>query len=83
VIAPDERESFLSPAIAGQKRYLELRDDRGSVVRLSFFGTPRAQRRRFLAALEPYVMADSVYRAGQIGQALSGELWWPRPRLRS
>jgi hypothetical protein len=59
---------------------LELRDEDGSVVRLSFFGTRPSQRRRLLAALEPYVMADGVTRTGLVREALDGRLWWPRPR---
>ena len=50
------------------------------MVRLSFSGTGRGPRRRLLAALEPYVMADGVTRSGLVTEALSGELWWPRPR---
>src|SRR4029077_9673067 len=64
----------------GPRVWLELRDARGSVARLNFYGTPRAQRQRMLAVLEPYVMADGVSRTGLVTSALSGELWWPRPR---
>ena len=80
VTAPDQPERFWGSALFGQKRYLELRDERGSVVRLSFSGTRRGPRHRLLAALEPYVMADGVSRTGLVTEALSGELWWPRPR---
>lgn len=83
VSAPDQPESFWSAMLSGRKRWLALRDERGSAVRLSFFGTPRAQRRRLLNALEPYVMADGVRRTGLVAEALSGQLWWPRPRPRS
>jgi hypothetical protein len=80
VTAPDQPEKFWDSTLFGQRRYLELRDERGSVVRLSFSGTGRGPRRRLLAALEPYVMADGVSRTGLVTEALSGELWWPRPR---
>jgi hypothetical protein len=83
VTAPDQPERFWGAALFGQRRYLELRDERGSVVRLSFFGTGRGPRRRLLAALEPYVMADGVSRTGLVREALDGQLWWPRPRQRS
>jgi hypothetical protein len=45
------------------------------VVRLSFHGTTGRRRQRMLAALEPYVMAEGVSRAGLVTEALSGELW--------
>jgi len=80
VTAPDQQEKFWGSALFGQRRYLELRDEHGSVVRLTFSGTGRGPRRRLLAALEPYVMADGVSRTGLVTEALSGELWWPRPR---
>jgi hypothetical protein len=80
VTAPDQPENFWALTLIGRKRWLELRDERGSVVRLSFFGTARDPRRRLLAALEPYVMADGVTRTGLVREALAGELWWPRPR---
>jgi hypothetical protein len=80
VTAPDQPEKFWGSALFGQRRYLELRDESGSGVRLSFSGTRRGPRRRLLAALEPYVMADGVARTGLVTEALSGELWWPRPR---
>ena len=83
VTAPDQPEKFWGPTLFGQRRYLELRDERGSVVRLGFFGTGRSQRRRLLAALEPYVMADGVSRSGLVREALDGQLWWPHPRPRS
>jgi hypothetical protein len=83
VTAPDQPEKFWGSTLFGQRRYLELRDERGSVVRLSFFGTGRGPRRRLLAALEPYVMADGVSRSGLVREALDGQLWWPRPRPRS
>ena len=50
------------------------------MARLNFYGTPRAQRQRLLAVLEPYVMADGVSRTGLVTEALAGALWWPRPR---
>lgn len=80
VTAPDQPEKFWGSILFGRRRYLELRDERGSVVRLGFSGTGRGPRRRLLAALEPYVMADGVSRTGLVTEALSGELWWPRPR---
>jgi hypothetical protein len=82
VIAPDRPEKFWGPTLFGRKQWLELRDESGSVVRLSFFGTGRGPRRRLLAALKPYVMADGVSRSGLIREALDGQLWWPRPRPR-
>ena len=83
VTTPDQPENFWGLTLFGRKRWLELRDERGSVVRLSFFGTGRGPRRRLLAALEPYVMADGVSRSGLVREALDGQLWWPRPRQRS
>jgi hypothetical protein len=83
VTAPDQPEKFWGATLFGRRRYLELRDERGSVVRLSFLGTGRGPRRRLLAALEPYVMADGVSRSGLVREALGGQLWWPRPRQRS
>ena len=82
VTAPDQPEKFWSSILFGRRRYLELRDERGSVVRLAFSGTGRDPRRRLLAALEPYVMADGVTRSGLVREALDGQLWWPRPRPR-
>jgi hypothetical protein len=82
VIAPDRPEKFWGPTLFGRKQWLELRDESGSVVRLSFFGTGRGPRRRLLAALKPYLMADGVSRSGLIREALDGQLWWPRPRPR-
>jgi hypothetical protein len=52
------------------------------VVRLTFYGTTRGQRKRMLAALEPYVMAEGVSRTGLVTEALAGELWWPWPGRR-
>ena len=80
VWAPSKAEKFWGSTLFGQRRLLELRDEDGSVVRLSFFGTRPSQRRRLLAALEPYVMADGVTRTGLVREALDGRLWWPRPR---
>lgn len=82
VIAPNQPVKFWSATLLGRTQYLELRDERGS-VRMSFFGTARGRRRRLLAALEPYVMADGVSRTGLVREALDGQLWWPRPRQRS
>jgi hypothetical protein len=82
VWAPDKAEKFWGSTLFGQNRYLELRDEDGSAVRLSFFGTRRGPRRRLLAALEPYVMAEGVTRTGLVREALDGRLWWPRPRTR-
>jgi hypothetical protein len=80
VIAPCQQEKFWGATLFGRTRWLELRDDRGSAVRLSFFGTRRGPRRRLLAAIEPYAMADGVVRTGLVREALDGQLWWPRPR---
>ena len=78
VSAPDRAQSFWRSSYA--RGWLELRDERGSVARLNFYGTAPAQRQRLLAALGPYVMADGVSRTGLVTEALSGGLWWPRPR---
>ena len=80
VIAPAQPEKLWGATLFGRRQWLELRDERGSVVRLSFFGTAPAQRQRLLAALGPYVLADGVSRTGLVTEALSGDLWWPRPR---
>jgi hypothetical protein len=64
-------------------RPLILRDAGGSEVRLAFYRTSPAARRRLLAALEPYVRGAAVGRSGLIDEALAGELWWPHRRLRS
>ncbi|HEV8221779.1 MAG TPA: hypothetical protein VGQ05_16025 [Streptosporangiaceae bacterium] len=63
-------------------RYVMLRDKQGTEVRLPLNGTLPSQRRLLLAALEPY-MADRVTGATLVREALSGEPWWPRRRLRS
>jgi hypothetical protein len=60
-----------------------LTDRQGAELKLTLYGTRPSQRRRVLAALEPYVMADGVSRAGLVDEALSGELWWPHPRRRA
>jgi len=78
--APGRPGSFWRSSVYGPQGWLELRDERGSVARLNFYGTPRAQRQRLLAVLEPYVMADGVSRTGLVTEALAGALWWPRPR---
>jgi len=80
VIAPGRPMSFWRSSLYSSRAWLELRDARGGVARLNFFGTPRAQRQRLLAALGPYVLADGVSRSGLVTQALAGDLWWPRPR---
>ena len=46
------------------QRPLELHDAQGSHVKLTLNATTTDQRRRLLAALEPYVMADGVARKG-------------------
>src|SRR6185437_9449658 len=79
VIAPGRPMSFWRSSLYSSRAWLELRDARGGVARLNFFGTPRAQRQRLLAALGPYVLADGVSRNGLVTQALAGDLWWPRP----
>ena len=61
--------------LLGRERWLELRDEQSHVLRLSFYGAAGRRRQRMLAALEPYVMADGVSRAGLVTEALSGELW--------
>ncbi|HEX6855626.1 MAG TPA: hypothetical protein VF204_10045 [Streptosporangiaceae bacterium] len=78
VSAPGRAQSFWRSSYA--RGWLELRDHRGSVARLNFYGTGPAQRQRLLAALGPYVMAEGVSRTGLVTEALTGELWWPRPR---
>jgi len=78
VSAPGRVQSFWRSSYA--RGWLELRDERGSVARLNFYGTAPAQRQRLLAGLRPYVLADGVNRTGLVTEALSGELWWPRPR---
>jgi hypothetical protein len=83
VIAPYQLEKFWGATLFGRNQCLELRDESGSSVRLSFFGTVRRRRRRLLAAIEPYAMADGVVRTGLVREALDGQLWWPRPRQRS
>ena len=83
VSAPDRPVSFWRSSLYGPhgpRGWLELQDEQGSVARLNFYGTPRAQRQRLLAALRPYVMADGVSRTGLVTEALTGSLWWPRPR---
>ena len=81
VTAPERPVSFWRSSMYGPARgWLVLRDEQGSVARLNFYGTPRAQRQRLLAALGPYVLADGVSRTGLVTEALSGGLWWPRPR---
>jgi hypothetical protein len=75
VLGPDQPETFASPFLLGCKHYLELHDDRGSAVKLTFSGTTEGQRRRMLDALEPYVMADGVSRAGLVREALAGQQW--------
>ena len=82
VIAPYQLEKFWGATLFGRSQRLELRDERGSVVRLGFFGTARGRRRRLLAAIEPYAMADGVVRTGLVREALDGQLWWPYPRRR-
>jgi len=66
-------------SVTAPGRCMMLRDRRGTVVWLALDGTQPSERRRLLAALEPYVMADGVTREGTVREALSGELWWPRP----
>ena len=80
VTAPGRREPFWSRALLGRLRWLELRDEQSHVLRLNFYGATRGRRQRLLAALEPYVMAEGVSRTGLVTEALTGELWWPRPR---
>ncbi|HEV8221780.1 MAG TPA: hypothetical protein VGQ05_16030 [Streptosporangiaceae bacterium] len=75
VTAPDRQEPSWSRVLLGRQRWLELRDEQSHVVRLRFYGTTGRRRQRMLAALEPYVMAGGVSRAGLVTEALSGELW--------
>jgi hypothetical protein len=79
VTVQPRKENFLQRIVGGQ-RFLMLRDEEGSTVKLNFAGTRRGRRRQLLAALEPYVMADGVARTGLVREALDGQLWWPRPR---
>jgi hypothetical protein len=56
---------------------LVLSDRRGTVVRMNFDGSSPGSRRRLLTAIEQYVMAPGVQRAGQVENAMAGLLWWP------
>ena len=78
VTAPAKPERWLTG-----RRFMVLTDQQGAQVRLTLYGTRPSQRRRVLAELEPYIMADGVSRDGLIDEALSGELWWPHPRRRA
>jgi hypothetical protein len=64
-------------------RYVMLRDTQGAEVRIPLDGTLPSQRRLLLAALEPYLMAGHVTGASLVREALSGEPWWARRRLRT
>jgi hypothetical protein len=75
VTAPGRPEPAWSRALLGRKRWLELRDEQSHVLRLNFYGTTGRRRQRMLAALEPYVMAEGVSRAGLVTEALAGERW--------
>ena len=75
VTAPAKPERWLTG-----RRFMVLTDRQGAQVRLTLYGTRPSQRHRVLAELAPYVRADGVSRAGLVDEALSGELWWPRPR---
>jgi hypothetical protein len=77
VTAPAKPERWLTG-----RRFIVLTDRQGAQVRLTLYGTRPSQRRRVLAELEPYIMADGVSRNGLVEEALSGELWWPHPRRR-
>jgi hypothetical protein len=78
VTAPGKPERWLTG-----RRFMVLTDRQGAELKLTLYGTRPSQRRRVLAALEPYVMADGVSRVGLVDEALSGELWWPHPRRRA
>jgi len=78
VTAPGKPERWLTG-----RRFMVLTDRQGAELKLTLYGTRPSQRREVLAALEPYVQADGVSRAGLVGEALSGELWWPHPRRRA
>jgi hypothetical protein len=82
VTAPPRPETFLQRK-AGWRRFLVLEDEQGLQVKLNFSGTQRGPRRQLLTAIEPYVLAGGVSRTGLVREALDGQLWWPRPRLRS
>jgi hypothetical protein len=75
VTAPAKPERWLTG-----RRFMVLTDRLGASVRLTLYGTRPSQRHRVLAELEPYIMAAGVRREGLVDEALSGELWWPRPR---
>ena len=60
-----------------------LRDTQGAEVRIPLDGTLPSQRRLLLAALEPYFMAGHVTGATLVREALSGEPWWARRRLKT
>jgi hypothetical protein len=75
VTAPAKSERWLTG-----RRFMVLTDRQGAQVRLTLYGTRPSQRRRVLAELEPYIMADGVSRDGLVAEALSGELWWPHLR---
>lgn len=55
--------------------HLMLTDRQGTRVRLTFQNTHPDQRRRFLTALTPYLMAADVNLSGPIDEALLGRLW--------
>jgi hypothetical protein len=78
VTAPRKPERWLTG-----RRFMVLTDQQGAQLKLTLYGTRPSQRRRVLAALEPYVLADGVSRDGLVAEALSGELWWPHPRHRA
>lgn len=64
VIGPDQPVKPWSLPLLARKFLLELHDAQGSHVKLTLNATTTDQRRRLLAALEPYVMADGVARKG-------------------
>jgi hypothetical protein len=74
VTAPSGREPLWA-RLTGQQRWLELRDQQAHVARVSFYPATGRQRKRMLAALQPWVMADGVSRTGLVREALDGQLW--------
>jgi hypothetical protein len=68
VIGPDQPVKPWSMPLLARRFLLELHDAQGSQVKLTLNATTTDQRRRLLAALEPYVMADGVARKGSFPQ---------------
>ncbi len=64
VIGPDKPKKPWFLPLGARRFLLELHDRDGSKIKLTFNATTTDQRRRLLAALEPYIMADGVARTG-------------------